>query len=39
MKFRIAIFITIVWIVGTASAKDPAPQQLRYQYPENKQRL
>lgn len=35
MKFWIVILI--VWMVGIASAKDPAPQQLRYQYPENKQ--
>ena len=37
MKFRIATLITIAWMVGTASAKDPTPQQLRYQYQENKQ--
>lgn len=35
MKFWIAIFL--LCMVGTASAKDPEPQQLRYQYPENKQ--
>ena len=37
MKFRFAIFVAITWTVGIASAKDPEPQQLRYQYPENKQ--
>lgn len=34
---KLWIVILILWTVGTASAKDPEPQQLRYQYPENKQ--
>ena len=34
---KLWIVILIAWMVGIASAKDPEPQQLRYQYPEDKQ--